>query len=223
MSVMRVTRLVPIAFGLLLAGSVKANEIVVDVSGNSDFPWGGVSGTIFAVGNQFNSTDVRFQSTYGSYNGPTYTSVSTGMFFSVLGWTNVFTLLAQDASPITGAYLAITVGPTQNVSYSYSFNPGDFWNWSTNGFSAGSPTTWTDVANFLFPPPAPPPPPAVVSGPVFTPPPVVTGPTPGLNLSGPAIDADNPEPATIFLFASGLVAFWLYRKRYLSSGQRPGK
>ena len=197
---------------LLFACGLQGNDISINVSGDPGLPWGAFQGDIFSVG--FPSNNVQF-TTSSSYSGPSYTVVSTGMYFNVYGWTSVYTLLARDARPVEGAYLAITVGQDSSVSYHYSINASQSWDIGTGGFSSSSPTTWANVANTLFPPPPPPAPPiqTVTPNPIFLPPPVIITP----NLSpltpiGPA-DIGNPEPATGLLMVTGIAGFWLWRRK----------
>src|SRR5690349_206531 len=127
--------------GLLFACGLKGNDISINVSGDPGLPWGAFQGDIFSVG--YPATSVQF-TTSSSYSGPDYTVVSTGMYFNVFGWTSVYTLLARDARPVEGAYLAITVGQDSSVSYHYSIDASQTWDSGISGFSASSSATWTN-------------------------------------------------------------------------------
>ena len=198
-----------IILGLLLTCSLQASAILVDVSGDPNFPFTAVQGNIFDVG--YPSTQVQFNT--GSSAPPTYTSVSTGMFFSVMGWTNIYTLLGRDLNPVEGAYLAITIASSGDIHYQYSLNPGATWDFGMGAFTSSSSTTWTDIANTLFPPP--PPPVQINTQPVFLPPPVIItsniGPITNPYLGPLAID--NPEPGTWLMFVGGAAALYLWNRR----------
>jgi hypothetical protein len=131
--------------------------------------------------------------------------------FANNAWTDVYTLIAPNASPVTGFYLAVTLGLDGTPSYSYSANASYQWNVATNSFSLYVPTTWATVSNALF---APPPPPVVVQPIAPMPPVIAFAPPPGLAFGAIQIGAiDNPEPATGLLFATGAAALWLWRRK----------
>ena len=219
-------------FGLLLfSSSLKADQVLLDVSDDTSLPWGALRGDIFKVGySGFNQTNVLFSTSDSSYTGQPYKVVNSGFYYSAMGWTDVYTVLGLDQNPVSGAYLAITMGQDGNVSFSATVDPSAVWNFMQNGFQSSASTSWTNVANTLFPPPppapvfTPPPPPA----PVFTPPPappapaipvvtfipwVIVKPDTGF-LSQPFVDIqDSPEPATGVLLLTGAVALWLWRRK----------
>jgi hypothetical protein len=202
-----------IMFGLLLASNLKGNEVWLDVSSDSGLPWAAFSKSVFPVGL---GNNVHFSTSATNYTGANYTTTSSGMYFSALGWTNIYTLLAPNANPIVGAYLAITVSNDASVSYRYTVNPTQGWNIATSTFTTTSSNTWASVANMLFPPPPPPPPPAPV---VNTAPPIPTVlivPTIGPFVS-PGAFLDNPEPSTGLLLLTGVGLMWFAWRRKIKA------